>query len=387
MAEAEMSGRIHRRRGRCESAATAVEPTFGGVRATGKLQSAGFTLVELLVVIAIIGILVALLLPAIQSAREAARRSQCLNHLKQVGLGWLNHESTHKIFPSSGWSPWVVGDSDIGEGSMQPGGWMFQILPFVEEQTLRDLVSDGQKYIITAQQKRAALVLQTTPVAVYHCPTRETGKIIPFLSPQPQWTPKNSAQMANVVCGDFAANGGDNAEGMRFQKAGQHTPDDPNDDDWYEDDEILKWLAPPLRGYFGVLDAITDWPPMDSQSGISFTGAQIRISHLKDGTASTYMVGEKFLDTRAYDDSWVNGGHNHSYFQGFDWDTHRWTAEPPLQDTPGADFFIMFGSAHPGVWHMVFCDGSVHAMSFDIDLKIHQRLSNRYDGESTSGEY
>ena len=83
----------------------------------------GFTLVELLVVIAIIGILVALLLPAIQAAREAARRSQCQNHLKQIATGMLLHESAHKHLPVGGWSPIRGGDPDLGAGEEQPGGW------------------------------------------------------------------------------------------------------------------------------------------------------------------------------------------------------------------------------------------------------------------------
>src|SRR3954451_9700892 len=93
-----------------------------------RIERDGFTLVELLVVIAIIGILVALLLPAVQAAREAARRAQCENHLKQIGLGFLNHESSQKILPGGGWSCFYVGDPMWGSGRSQPGGWMYQIL-------------------------------------------------------------------------------------------------------------------------------------------------------------------------------------------------------------------------------------------------------------------
>jgi prepilin-type N-terminal cleavage/methylation domain-containing protein len=103
------------------------------------LARRGFTLVELLVVIAIIGILVALLLPAIQAAREAARRTQCTNHLKQLSLGMIQHAETHGHLPTAGWLGSWVGDPDRGFDERQPGGWIYNILPFIEEQQVHDM--------------------------------------------------------------------------------------------------------------------------------------------------------------------------------------------------------------------------------------------------------
>ncbi|MFN7841846.1 MAG: DUF1559 domain-containing protein, partial [Pirellula sp.] len=97
----------------------------------------GVTLVELLVVIAIIGVLVGLLLPAVQAAREAARRLQCQNHLKQIGLAFINHESAYRRYPSGGWGYQWQGYSDIASGSLgQPGSWTYSILPFLEQEPL-----------------------------------------------------------------------------------------------------------------------------------------------------------------------------------------------------------------------------------------------------------
>src|SRR5688500_15583906 len=118
---------------------------------TGVLYRNGFTLVELLVVIAIIGILVALVLPAIQAARAAARRTQCKNNVKQIAVACLNFESTHKTFPTGGWSWRWMGDPDKGYGPQQPGGWIYQAAPYLEEQIVFD-ISKGLQPAQKAQE-------------------------------------------------------------------------------------------------------------------------------------------------------------------------------------------------------------------------------------------
>jgi prepilin-type N-terminal cleavage/methylation domain-containing protein len=352
-------------------------------------SSRGFTLVELLVVIAIIGILVALLLPAVQAAREAARRSQCVNNLKQIGVGFLNHESNHKILPTAGWSPWHSGDPEMGVGTPQPGGWMYQILPYIEEQALYDLPGDGKKTQFTTQQREGSLELQRTPVTLFNCPSRRPAKSFVFGVDQPLWTTIDirPSRIEFVARGDYAACGGSNRRGMDFQIEGQHT-EDPADDKWEERLQvILPWILVPLKPY-GNQDTITSLPPLDSQNGVNFV-REIKLSHIVDGTGNTYMVGEKNLDPMEYDGNGRdNGGDNHSYYSGFDWDTQRFAYDEgfPLPDTPGANFYTIFGSAHPGAWHMVLCDGSVQAMSYDIDIVIHNRLASRFDGGVVTGE-
>ena len=351
-----------------------------------------FTLVELLVVIAIIGVLVALLLPAVQAAREASRRSQCVNNLKQVGLGFLNHESSHGFLPSSGWSPWFVGDADMGVGAKQPGGWMYQILPYIEQQALHRLPSDGSEKNRSAQQKAAAVELQRRPVSAFHCPSRRAPQTFAWTL-EAGWIPHNSDRPIDVVCGDYAASSGDNRRPMGFQKAGQDTQI-VSDDEWFTDPgTVAKWLWPPL--YNVTPDPTFKWPPHDSQSGVNFEGAEIEIQMITDGASNTYMVGEKNLDPDAYEGTdtvpgetgaYGSGGDGQGYFVGYDWDTHRFAHKPPTQDTPGADLFEVFGSAHPGAWYVVMCDGSVTGVSYDIDLTTHKRLANRHDGQPV-GEF
>ena len=165
------------------------------------LVASGFTLVELLVVIAIIGILVSLLLPAVQSAREAARRVQCFNQLRQLGLSCMTHYDAHQFYPSGGWGWQWIGDPNLGVGNTQPGGWMFSMLPFIEQQSIYDL----QLGLPEGPQRRAAAsrMLQI-PIPLTYCPSRRPPAIYPTSLP----TPKYADATTKVVKSDYAMNGG-----------------------------------------------------------------------------------------------------------------------------------------------------------------------------------
>jgi prepilin-type N-terminal cleavage/methylation domain-containing protein/prepilin-type processing-associated H-X9-DG protein len=140
-----------------------------------QVESRAFTLVEVLVTIAIIGVLVSLLLPAVEAAREASRRTECANHLRQQAIAIRMHEHVHKIFPTGGWKDYVA-DPDGGYGAKQPGGWIYNILSYIEEDNLRQL---GRG--LTGPQKSQALTtLMQTPVEVFYCPSRRLPRTYPY---------------------------------------------------------------------------------------------------------------------------------------------------------------------------------------------------------------
>lgn len=320
----------------------------------------GFTLVELLVVIAIIGVLVALLLPAVQAAREAARRTQCTNNLKQLTLAMLSHEDVHGHLPSGGWYGAWLGDPDRGFDGDQPGGWIYNLLPFIEQQTIRDMgsgLTDRGKWPVYDQRDRLA-------IPMLNCPTRRPA--VPYPNTQGH-TPYNARASELHVRSDYAANAGD----VRFLEA-----------------YVLDTIST-KRTFDAVLSA-PDWPPRLSwSSGIVSSGKTIPLRAITDGLSNTYAVGERNINANNYEDG-NEHGNDWSMWCGYQDDIVRSTYHyrpdgedrVPVQDTPGLDYEDHFGSAHPGGCHISYVDGSVDLVGYDVDPEVHRRSGHRSEGGS-----
>ena len=340
----------------------------------------GFTLVELLVVIAIIGILVALLLPAIQAARESARRQQCSNHLKQLALAALNHHDTHKNFPTGGWGWVFVGDADRGFRRRQPGGWIFNVMPFTEENSRYEAASDGDSENITTQQLAAIRDIVVNPLPLINCPSRRPAQVYP--------KPKDGLSIAHNsarnpagdnVAGrtDYAINYGDfNEEWPQEFPGGSAGVPKSN----YNFAASFPWKTTEL-GW--TIPTPTEPEKIFKYTGISFRRSEVGMQHVTDGTSRTYLIGEKFLIPENYETG-EDGADNETWCTGFNNDNFRSTFDPPGRDRIGLPPRLcqgnIFGSVHSAGWYASWCDGHVDLIDYDIDILVHRGNGNRADG-------
>lgn len=364
-----------------------------------------FTLVELLVVIAIIGVLVALLLPAVQAAREAARRIQCSNNLKQQGLGGLNHESTYGFYPTGGWNYNWGPDPDRGFGAKQPAGWMYSLLPFIEQGNLRDLGS-GLAYRSAGRQAALTQLIQA-PVDAFLCPSRGITSLPLTLWNSPV---KNMgtyvrplATSEGLFRGDYAANAGTTGFYDGDTWIGSGAGSALNGDYSDAEEEYFKnvgnvpidFCQTPTTGLE------LNWARA-CQDGVSFIRSEVQISQIEDGTSNTYLFGEKHINPNEYSGGTditspeLSFNTNQAAYCGYEWDNYkvawsfRWDAPrnqedfQPRADTPGLKETKLWGSAHPGGFNMAYCDGSVRNITFDVDPLVHSYSASRNDGQVIS---
>ena len=300
--------------------------------------SRGFTLVELLVVITIIGILVGLLIPGVQAARESARRAVCSNNVHQLSLACIQHLEKFGFFPSGGWGSTSQGSADAGFGHSQPGGWIYSALPYMEQETLHDLGKTNTNGSGMSLQA-ACTTRAATPLTVLYCPTRRRVQAYPLVSGVCQ-TP-----IGTGVAGrnDYAINGGS------FQ-----------------------------------VPSISSGPPFNTTgfNGICTYASEVSAANIPDGLSNTYLIGEKYLCPNNYTTG-ADLGDKEDACSGDDLSLIRWgnnlTPILPMMDRSDVSPTNCFGSAHSAGWYASFCDGSVRLMNFNVDPLVHYLLATRND--------
>jgi prepilin-type N-terminal cleavage/methylation domain-containing protein len=309
------------------------------IRRFQRNNSPGFTLVELLVVIAIIGVLVSLLLPAVQTARESARRMQCANNLKQMGLASHMFADTHLFVP-----PAFIGSNAEAADQNSWATWAALLLPYIDQGSQYNLWDIH--YRVAHQPKEAYQSL----VKTYHCPSR----LKPVLS---------LSDFANPggIGADYAASFG--TEALYTGSNGAMVPNLPT-----------------------VTTDKSGEPYFDKWIG------QIRWANITDGTSNTTLLGEKHIRPNSYrgkneDRSIYSSVRNtHRRMLGNSPNGNVRPLLPPNAQTP-AVANSSFGSHHPQVCQFAFCDGSVKPLKITADLTTLTYLVTRDEGETINGDF
>lgn len=319
-------------------------------------QKSGFTLVELLVVITIIGILVALLLPAIQAAREAARRSQCANNLKQIGLATLNYEASCQILPPGAfWSE---------NAEQRRGSILVHLLPFMDNQSLYDAFdfsqnTDGQCFDGTTNP------IGATVVAAYLCPSDATEPKTFDTPAHASFAPVGDGIYRTVALHNYAASRGANQLAYNSECSC-----------------VNNWNS------FAISNASSYESPAGVFSG-PFTrlGVCERMSSIADGLSNTIFFGEVLpMSSWHADNGWATSNNGNGYVStiipiNYDTSDRDGSAADKCHSFCNWNTADGFKSAHADGATFVFGDGSVHFLAESIDFTTYLRLGAKNDGQ------
>lgn len=345
----------------------------------------GFTLVELLVVITIIGILIALLLPAVQAAREAARRMQCTNNLKQTGLALHNYAQTHNRFPPGcivsllnpapdAYDPFNEAANPSATAGAHGTSWMLMILPYIEQQNLYS------RWDFTKNVVNNASVAQTD-VAGFYCPSRRNG-----IRPEDRVKPGAGIVRGRMAGDDPSSNvywtaGGTDYGGCIGATNGW--------DDSAAGNKYHKFTKTESSGYFWNYQGGPHASPGPTNSliGMFRPNVAISFSDVKDGTSNTVMTGEmQRLDAseqeRTSQDGWALGGVATSFTTAnFEHNGGHMVGGVPVGGLNN-EYFESPGSEHSGGANFGLADGSVHFISENTDTNLFDALGSMQDGQT-----
>lgn len=384
----------------------------------------GFTLVEMLVVIAIIAVIAGISLPAVQAARESARLAACRNKVAQMAKGLMNLESAMQAFPSGGWGDEWLGVPERGTEVRQPGGWIFALLPYIEEKQLYESVQG----VTSATAQEAYAKIATASLPSFACPSRRRSTPLPVAATAYKTAALANLQISSAVRTDYVGNGGSSvlcpslSTLSRLATSGDkntkitfcHAP--PGNPNNYK--TMTLPVASLLSGghathdgdHFGdcnscegddtadgpqTLSQGDDWSKKQSladkigrpdggmpelQDGVFFRMSRVKAASIRDGLSNTYLVGEKYVASNLYG-AGTDPGDDRPIFVGYSDGTIRWARNPPSRDRQSTNNSTAFGSAHRTVWTVALADGSVRTASFDIDPAVHKQLASRGDGQ------
>jgi prepilin-type N-terminal cleavage/methylation domain-containing protein len=342
-------------------------------------RRSAFTLVELLVVIAIIGVLVALLLPAIQAAREAARRSQCQNNLKQIGLACLNYESAKGVLPYGA----LIGA--YGGGTELYAGWTVEILPFCENQALKNLYVPGAVMTATTGNNAAQIKqLRETPVAMYTCPSD-----MPMELTTPQGGCSTCTGMQWWPGSYRAVSGRGNGTVTWYLTQDLPAP-------WGASTVVGNSTKPIHDGWRGPIHGSNVSVTNGRFTYLSTSPGPEPLKGITDGTSNTLLAGEST--------NWESADPNNllgrrtlwalpwgNYIMGQTYAQPRQflgsfqkcsaagpTAEPNIGDNAKVCYSGWFGG-HTAGMNFIHCDGSGEFISYDVDLQLFATLGSIAD--------